>query len=402
MSSKIISALLLGGVLGTPQAWAEIHCFAPRGAPPQYTIPLNPQNISTGIDAPIGTILYDGRWIGPNQANDAQRTICRDTSPRGAAAQRESTHLVYNIAVEQAPLRLVNWTSGPYANAVYETGIPGIGVVIIASGAGGGLGKPLVKGGTPMQLGTIGLRNSTSMMADIKSVMSGQNLRLLLIKTGSLRPGRYHLNSIVLPRLKIYLDNHPAANLTAGLPIEVAKIQYQGNLAISTASCRTPNLTVNMRKHNAPATFTGVGSASPWVDFAIYFTDCNVFYGHPTEKNPFFMFNYPHEIAEQKIEMNIVNISFKPLNGIIDADKGILALEKSDTSASGIGIQLVEISEGEKKNLTKLGLRRGHFYMHNSHRSSYERRMSARYIQVDERVTPGSANAQVMFTVTYD
>lgn len=197
------------------------------------TVQLSPANISAGADIPVGTVIYQGRWVTPSTGTAVM--IC--LSP-------VDTSMWYNIAwsIESAPLPLSSWAGSPFGGAVYQTNIPGIGIAISRNNNSDAaiLGQPnyqhpndtenLVTGGSyEPPLGT-------------------RTLYVTLIKTGTIAPGNYTLNASSLPTASISITNPISHAATAGLPIKVYTIQFQGQLNISTQTCTTPDVDVYLGK----------------------------------------------------------------------------------------------------------------------------------------------------------
>jgi major type 1 subunit fimbrin (pilin) len=91
-----------------------------------------------------------------------------------------------------------------------------------------------------------------------------------------------------------------------------------------------------------------------------------------------------------------IQYQFIPLNAVLDATNGVLALSGSST-ATGIGVQLKDGSGNALKYNTQYTLS-GY---NTSTGGSYTIPLTAAYYQTAPTVTPGSADAVLTFTMTY-
>ncbi len=94
--------------------------------------------------------------------------------------------------------------------------------------------------------------------------------------------------------------------------------------------------------------------------------------------------------------MNSIQYQFIPVNAVLDATNGVLALS-SDSTAAGVGLQLKDSSGKALKYNTQYTLAS----YSSSVGGSYTIPLTANYYQTSESVTPGSANAVLIFTMLY-
>lgn len=381
--TQIVGALLLAAM--SYSAWAAVVCSVGPGLPRTDTVQLSPANISAGADIPVGTVIYQGRWVTPSTGTAVM--IC--LSP-------VDTSMWYNIAwsIESAPLPLSSWAGSPFGGAVYQTNIPGIGIAISRNNNSDAaiLGQPnyqhpndtenLVTGGSyEPPLGT-------------------RTLYVTLIKTGTIAPGNYTLNASSLPTASISITNPISHAATAGLPIKVYTIQFQGQLNISTQTCTTPDVDVYLGKFEKSQYFTGINSTTPWIDSSIKLTNCPTFYGFYNAANNTLMFDYSTgQGSVANSTNNSIGVRLTPVTSIIDSTNGIIGLDSSlPDAASGVGIQigwgippsvLFDLSQEKSLSLPKDGS------------TTINVPLSARYIQTSTTVTPGKANAKVVFLINY-
>ncbi|MBD2810771.1 type 1 fimbrial protein [Xenorhabdus sp. Vera] len=180
-----------------------------------------------------------------------------------------------------------------------------------------------------------------------------------LFKNSGLEPGKFDGSS--LPVLCINRDGKAKVI-----------IKFTGTLEITEPTCTAIDPPpVNMKNHGINE-FTGKDSGTRWLDASIVLTECQ----------------YAPSLS----------ISISPVNGANDPKKGIMEIDSSGDAAKGIGIQLrygltgnsfVEFGKKHKLNKsmsTGLGIKIP---------------LSARYIQTEDRVTPGIASGRVTYTMSY-
>lgn len=153
------------------------------------------------------------------------------------------------------------------------------------------------------------------------------------------------------------------------------KLTMRGTAIVKAASCETPNITVNLDKHDS-AEFSGINSKS-------------------AAKN----FNF--EIKNCSSGMNSVNYTFAPAAGVTLQQAGnanqYITLDASST-ASGVGIQVLYndgsiVPFNSKIKYTGYSKTTG---------GSYTIPMKARYIQTASNISGGTANSAVEFTMSYE
>jgi major type 1 subunit fimbrin (pilin) len=141
--------------------------------------------------------------------------------------------------------------------------------------------------------------------------------------------------------------------------------------AVTTLSCSTPDVTVTMGSHN-PAEFSGKGSATKAVGFNVAINNC------------------PAGMAK-------IQYQFSAPGGVTDATNGVIALASSPSTATGAGLKLMDS--------TSAALKFGTQYQVTGYNTvtggSYTVPLLAAYYQTGTTVTPGTANAVMTFTMTY-
>lgn len=143
------------------------------------------------------------------------------------------------------------------------------------------------------------------------------------------------------------------------------------SVTISAKTCDTADVAVDIGEQMVTS-FSGPGSTSPAKAFSIELTSCP-----PGSAGIFY--------------------TLDPLTSIIpDSDQSVVALDSSST-ATGVGIQLLDGNNNPFAIATKTQL----LDYDSSVFTDYSIPLSARYYQTDSRITPGTANTQLVFTISY-
>lgn len=231
---------------------------------------------------------------------------------------------------------------------VYQSGVAGIGVKVAFANY---MGAP------DMNIQAIGWpATSNSLPSGSKNYGPMGRYDVQLILVGPVTPGRTTLPSAL------------ARIVYAGLT--VSQLQSAGNTTITVISCTTPDVTVPMGTYKAAA-FSGKGSTSSPVGFNLSLNNCPA-------------------------GMTSIQYQLSAPGGVIDAANGVVALS-SDSTAQGIGLKVMN-SAGTAMNYNTQ-------YPMTSYVSatggSYTIPLKAAYYQTGTTVSPGSANALLTFTMTY-
>ncbi|MBM1020178.1 hypothetical protein DA103_11625 [Enterobacter cloacae] len=321
------------------------------------SIPLSVGNITAGAEIPNGTVLYRQTYR-PGYSNAA--TSCTD--------RIYDTQFLYT----STPKPLSSWNGSPYGGKVYETGVPGIGVAFWRSGDA----FPKVFGG-----GCSGSSNCIIANGLLTWDIS-------LIKIGNITPGT------------ILGSNLPCMNESLGnvnSPVSLLKACFSGTINVVSRTCTTPDVTVNMSKHDI-SVFRATGSTTEWVDASIKLTDCPVFYGTADDgdKNSW---SENGTISIGAVTANKLGVTLTPNTSVLQSSNGVFALSESADSASGIGIQLAYGTSASQTPVTFLQEKRYTMTLGSS--GSVNIPLVARYIQTESRAQPGKANSAVTFLISY-
>ncbi|MGK4444941.1 fimbrial protein [Yersinia enterocolitica] len=379
--NKIV--VLLGGLTLTVfshGSWGVVECKPTRNTPPSYSIPLNPPVISAGVDIPNGTIIFQGNWIG------SQTPLIEcifDGIPNAHSTA---------FSISQAPLPLSSLNTGPFAGAVYQTNIPGVGVAVSRSinGPGAKLGVPVRRDDELIMTagGTIDYQPATRYVT--------------LIKTGELTPGSYSISGAGFPSVRDDMVNSLTDRPIKGLPIELSQATFQGNMTVSTQTCTTPHVSVNLGSYEISKHFRVGNTTTPWVDASILLTNCPTFPGFYNQSNTTLMmdFNTGTGIVSTSIN-NSIGVRLTPATNVIDAANGIMAIDSSVSgAASGVGIQIASGSSSQTPTPFNFSAEQ-RVTLPKDGSSTIRVPLVARYIQTEASVMPGRADGKVVFLINY-
>ncbi|WP_186199907.1 fimbrial protein [Burkholderia gladioli] len=348
-----MAVMMLG--LGSRTALAQsINCTGTA-----QTIPVSmPASITVPRDAANGTVLTS--WV--STAATSNYYSCTVVAANGV--QPASGMAFQPLSLTKAGLSV----TGPngVAYTVWNTNVPGVGIAIgvrvYANGCGwqgwGDLGTPSGFLGPPWKGSACNSPNPP--------VINGGQTQMALVKTGTITAGTVSggvlFEGTSITSMNI---NGPYTIATSG-----RKSFSLSQTIINVAACTTPNVTVTMGSYKQSA-FTGMGSSTPAVAFKVGVNACPA-------------------------GLNSIQYQFVPVNAVLDTTNGVLALS-SDSTAAGIGLQLKDNSGKALKYNTQYTLTS----YNGSTGGSYTIPLTANYYQTSASVTPGSANAVLTFTMTY-
>ncbi|KUQ38663.1 fimbrial protein [Enterobacter hormaechei] len=270
--------------------------------------------------------------------------------------------------------------SFPYDH-VFDTGYPGIGYALWNTRRN--ISYSL---GQSTYVVTSGVDSFTVEKDDMQ-------MELALIKTGDIAAGVLDMSSLGVPTFRV----------TTSSTSTVFGPTFTGSLTITLPTCITPDYTVNLGKWGQ-ARFNGKGATSPWVDSSIRLTGCGQFNGNFTEKTGSTnVWSDNGDYSAAPPEQNRWSISFTSVNGVIDADSGIISTDASATDAAqGLGIQLSQgLPESAGTNLVKIGDSTFTGTFTTTGETSYVIPLSARMIQTEDSVVAGNITGKVVYTLNY-
>ncbi|PIB42554.1 fimbrial protein [Pseudomonas sp. 2822-15] len=338
--------------------------------PANGSMPLQISAITVGRDVPVGAEVYRQKF----------------SMAAGQAVKLECLYAPYEQSTEitvDSGYGLANVTSGVYANKVYRTSIQGLGVAFTSTGG-------------PLPRATSKIWTSCTPGWRCLVPFDGpSNFELILIKLGDVEPGVLVGNT--LPTVSLFGSFGDARMLGF-------KMGISGSIQIVSRTCSTPDVNVPMGTHQTK-TFTGVNTASAWVDFAIRLNDCPAFTGTFRTTGPGWISQSGNSPSGSSTPGTVVNNTLQyrvdPARTAINGGNGVLSLDPTTGStapaATGVGVQVatpngIGLPLATNQN-SGLALR--------VTESSYSIPLRARYLQTQSKVTPGPANASATFTIIY-
>lgn len=263
-------------------------------------MPLMKTTLTVGRDLPIGTILYS-QYL----QSSLDSLFCNGPG---------TGHYLADFV--HTPLPKANWTGSPYANKIYETGVPGIGVTLTS----GTYEFPLSHAiSVPFSGSTIGLQSRHR--TDIK-----------LVKIGPVAPGI--IKAIDLPSALSRVQDDTKI-------FDTQKLNLVGDITVVSQTCETPDVTVDMGVNSIEPLVAGTATETAVKDFSIVMRNCPIFYGYLTEASWSPNVGVTPTFREWN---NNIKISFTPKSGTLDAGGFIANLDpiqpNNAVPASGLGIAL--------------------------------------------------------------
>ncbi|NVZ18024.1 type 1 fimbrial protein [Pseudomonas costantinii] len=353
---------VVGMVLAAGAAFAD--CNINSGSVKMVrTQPLLGVNLTVGRDVPLGAEIY------------------RQTFTPVSGLQVGCTAGLYSIETRRSlavtPLPLANWSGTPYAGKVYETGVKGIGVAIWYSGNA----MPTSGFGTNCGGGT------SSCNWNISSTMV---FDLSFIKIGEVGAGT--IQGASLPTM---VQSFITTNT-----VEFERVNFSGSINIVSRTCLTSNVNVPMGTHLTNE-FGGKNTFTPWQDFSIELNNCPAFNGYYQGTGPRWLSDGTSNNLDSR-KSNTLRVRIDPTLPAINPSQGILSLDPSAAgkapAATGVSVQVADSGGGPLPLST---LRASGIVPLDVEGHAYSIKLKARYIQTEDRITAGPANATATFTIDY-
>lgn len=302
---RIISLLVC---LNSASAWSAVECVIRKGYTYQeYTMPLIKNMLTVGRDLPLGTILYKQTFDHPGMYVDC-------TGVDNVYMSRDYGH---------TPLAKANWNQQPYPNMVYETGVPGIGVVF--------------------NRGVNVYPHTESRPVNVNASFNLANtlrVEVNLVKIGPIAPGI--VRAIDLPSATYKVQD------TSKI-IDVLRLYLSDDITIVSQTCETPDVSVDLGVSSIEPLVSGAQTEIGRKSFSVLMRNCPTFHGqlqsslwHPTLGTRLF--------TEKN---NDIKISFTAKNGVLDNARLIAKLDTvqpgNAPAAEGVGIALYDPSGNRYK-----------------------------------------------------
>ena len=327
------------------------------------TQPLLGGNLTVGRDMALGAEVY------------------RQTYYAAAPIRLSCAAGVYNVAMNRSflvkPLPLSNWAGVPWGGNVYQTGVPGIGVAFWFSGTA-----------FPSVVNNTNCGNGAN--ACTWAIQSTLAYDMSFIKIGDVSPGT--IQGSQLPTI----NQHWVSSNS----LELSRVNYSGSINIVSRTCSTPDVNVAMGTHKI-SEFSGRNSATPWKDFSIELNNCPAFHGFYRNTGPRWTNDGTTSNLDSRTS-NVLNHRIDSTRTAIDPARGILSLDPSApgnaSAATGVGLQ---IANAVNTPVPLATFRNSGVALEAVEGGSYSIKFKARYIQTEDSVTAGPANATATFTINY-
>jgi len=245
------------------------------------------------------------------------------------------------------------------AYTVYPTGVGGLGVVLWFTGYLNGVST---YGPEVAMTGNGYIVAVSQSFGSLYSGTVGGTIRAQFVKTGPIAAGSYTLSAAKIMDYKVTTDsdNYHSQVYFAATPITV-----------TAPTCTTADVTVPMGSRNSVTGFKGVGSRLATKSFVIPLT-CQA-------------------------GINTITYSLSPNNGAFGPTTQGVAQLTPTSSATGVGIRIANSSTDNPIAFAANNIYSGYA----GAAGSYAIPLSASYVQTGSSVTAGTANAGVVFTLTY-
>lgn len=384
MKSRLIASIFIAGVSFVSTGYANsLTCELSRSFDGENAVVNIAGAISVGEDVPVGTVVY--------------QAVYRSRNPSGVECRYKGDwtggeiKVPYVVDTASTPLPIVPGVTGPAGESVYQTNVPGIGVSL-ATHPGGGLPyktfTEITPGKEPNGLGG-------------KSSGFVVTMFIRLIKTGEVDAGT--VNGITFPTATVVFTTPTTEpqHTFNGFPIQSNKLSFSGQIQVVKSTCKvvTENIVVDLGNYEV-SEFTRQGFTTGWRDASIKLVGCS-------SASPAYYSKTNNTISITgggtlplgiKDVSNRISFMISPAAGVFDASNGIIQLTPSPNNASGVGIQIGYANNGI---ITPLRLSAETAFTPPVMQASMQIPLAARYIQMENEVTPGVANGAVVYTINY-
>lgn len=345
---KVAFLLALG--FASNAAYA-VNCYPDTtGAnPPLVATATLAGSITPGRDIPDGTVIYQATFNG-------SPTYYYSRCDYGTTTyQRE-----FNLPTPH-PKSTFD-AGGTFGQNVYETNVPGVGVVVWWAGQPVPTVQPFL---------------SSPDGANV----AGPNrwFDVSFIKIGPIGAGRITAADI------------PWFNFTIGdnrLLIEQGR--FTGGVNIVARTCTTPDVNVHLGDFTLDV-LKGVGSTTPEVEVPIVLRNCPAFFGKFHRDR-----TTDTGVTRTRTDENIIEYQIDPTSAVLVSGAGVVALKSG--GARGMGVQ---VKDTNKAPLTFGRLYNPGLALTTVDGADYRISLWANYYQVFGTTTPGRADATVTMTLVY-
>ncbi|MEB5742667.1 fimbrial protein [Klebsiella aerogenes] len=381
---KRIHLILFLAVLFGMSHLAQASCTVQNMA----TIPLqfNVTDTYSGNERPVGSTLYRATYSSGSFGNGATVTCDQDTTLY--------TYLTPMTEPSGSPVTMsTDFGTGP----VYPTNVRGIGVLYFYHD-----GSPtFITQNSPARLSVYDVSANKPHKFD----GSVEQFDVAVIKTGPIELSSSLSISQDFPKLAMVLSTKTTYDPSA---MKVVDFPQSGSIVITAATCETQDLTVDMGDHDVNEFIIGKGFTTVWKDASIVLKNCPTFSGYYANHYTGQVFSPKGGRASEPRagrNPNILTVSLSALEPLIDTANQVIGLESIDNAATGVGVQLgystnIDANPITPQNIWQSG-KSWDISPPSDERHSFKIPLAARYYQVDNTVTPGVANAKIMFNIDY-
>lgn len=368
--------LYLMAMCSIPHALSVVTCSVPE--PIVSTLPIVPQNITAGPDLPNGTIFYSGRF---SQSGLVKVNCVSTTIP-------ESGTINKYLKIKSISMPPSSYKGPGRLQHIYETGVPGVGVAIWK-------GNSAVTAETTTQIKEYPIHVKYVSGA---STTLDSSFSFGLVKTGDISPGV--INGANFPVIISALSNGSNMNMPAD--VTLATITFSGVINVTSQTCTTPDVKVDLGIYEKSKYFKGQGSVTAWKDASIHLTNCPRFHGYYAFGGEDITINEEGEQNIPTATANVLDFSIQPTTEIIDNANGVMAISSADNNvaATGVGIQFGRgVASGSPVPFNFAGPNR--YTPPVDGTPTFTIPLVARYIQTAPDITPGRADGKAVFTINY-
>lgn len=366
-------ALMMVLLLVYVKAQAAVTCQNSTVYPAMSITPTFNVTSYAGNDMPIGSTIYR------NQVNLSHLVGINCTAGFALSTQTTISDEPVGPAVVMSGLAYGNGT-GP----VYPTNVSGVGVLFFENNTIFSTAYPI---------------NGSISMAGAGDYGFSVQFDVVLVKTGPIASGSV-VNASSFPHVTYRI---PAQTPYAGLPLRPLVVSFAGSVQFITSTCTTPDVNVKMGTYDIADYFTKVGSATPWMDASIVLESCPTFQGYHANTGTGQTTTDSGSSSGTTRKNNIFTVSLSPANTV---SGNVIDIDTGDDAAQGIGLQLGYTANNINASATSPATvwtsgATWNVTAPTDGRSTVKIPLAARYYQNTQRVSPGQANAKVIFTIQY-
>lgn len=378
---SLVMGLML---LGMPLIILAADCTVHSGAPGRIKIPLQVSKLTVPRDMPTGTVIYQ------QQINTGAPPSYRLKCPAGGPLPGD-----FGASYSITP---GGGLVGGSLEGVYETGVKGIGVKwtfsadVLTSNREDSLADSSPICGN---YGAEGTPAGYCLTAALSKMNDWTRVIVSLIKTGPVGSGVIDGSALGEFQRDVRVEGYtPQFTLQASIT---------GRIDVVSRTCKTPDVNVPMGSYKV-SDFRGVGSLVASKNFNIELLDCP---GFPGNYRAGAVSSELGVVTAAPLSPNYISIQIDPVIPSLDASEGILALTPGRAAAKGIGLQISRVGNVNgpiilSQLFPAVGVSSGvSATLLADSTTSVPLKFNVAYVQVEEIVTPGKANAVATYTINY-